>query len=247
MTRKMSGAYQNESQNNFFGTDELEATEVLAFYNADIVQKMLSHTGNGTDHLKTLDFGAGIGTLAKIWEEKTGQKPVCCEIDPKQRSVIQSRGFKAISSLEESTELFDVVYSSNVLEHIEDDARIMKDLASRLLPGGFLIIYVPALPLLFSSMDERIGHFRRYTRKRLKQISSIPGMEISELYYNDFLGVFASLAVKFVGYKNKASLGSQKSLRIYDKFIYPISKFIDNLGARRIIGKNLMLVIKRIN
>jgi hypothetical protein len=44
-----------------------------------------------------------------------------------------------------------------------------------------------------------------------------------------------------LGYKNKAGLGSPKSIVLYDKVIYPISKILDYLIFRKVIGKNLFL------
>ena len=52
---------------------------------------------------------------------------------------------------------------SNVLEHIEDDAAAVRRFRSVLPEGGRLVILVPALPALYGSIDEAIGHFRRYT------------------------------------------------------------------------------------
>jgi hypothetical protein len=47
-----------------------------------------------------------------------------------------------------------------------------------------------------------------------------------------------------LGYKGKVGIGSKKSLVIYDKFVYPISKILDKLFFKKIIGKNLFLFAK---
>src|SRR5690606_15924149 len=59
-------------------------------------------------------------------------------------------------------ERFDVVISLNVLEHVQDDRRAARDLASLLAGGGWLLTYVPACGLAYGSMDEALGHHRRY-------------------------------------------------------------------------------------
>ena len=65
---------------------------------------------------------------------------------------------------------------------------------------------------------------------------------IQTLTYDEFIVFFASLFVKIVGYKNGANLGSKKSLVIYDKVVYPVSRRLDFIGFRHIIGKNLILI-----
>ena len=110
------------------------------------------------------------------------------------------------------------------------------------MPGGIIGIYVPAHPILYSIMDKEIGHVRRYTRSELKEKVNVAGFSIQSITYDEFLGFFASVVVKIVGYKNRANLGSKNSLVFYDRIIYPISRVFDLLGFRYIVGKNLILI-----
>ena len=48
------------------------------------------------------------------------------------------------------------IYSFNVLEHIEDDEAVLRDLFRVAAPGAQLLLYVPAFPVLFSAMDKRV-------------------------------------------------------------------------------------------
>ena len=50
--------------------------------------------------------------------------------------------------------------------------------------------------------------------------------------------------VKVFGYNATNGLGSPASLRIYDKYILPISKFIDCMGGKYLIGKNIVICAK---
>ncbi len=59
-------------------------------------------------------------------------------------------------------ERFDLVCAFEVLEHIEDDATTLKEWATRLRPGGWLLLSVPAHQRRFAKADEMAGHFRRY-------------------------------------------------------------------------------------
>jgi SAM-dependent methyltransferase len=136
---------------------------------------------------------------------------------------------------------FKCIYTSNVLEHIDDDLDALIKLGRLLQPQGKLAIYTPALPFLFSNLDYQAGHFRRYRKQELISKVQLAGFKVEKCFYNDSLGVIASLVLKVVGYRNKFGLGHGKSLIIYDRFFYPISQVLDALGMRFLGGKNLFL------
>jgi len=235
---------QSDSQIKYSGIRELlDAENSLAIYNKSIVQKL--HQGlqilDSKVDLQVVDFGAGTGTLATLWQTKFGIAPICVEIDPELRVILGSKGFSVFSKISELPDKVLSVYSSNVLEHINDDISALEEIRDKLQPSGRLAIYVPALPILFSDLDRKVGHFRRYKRRELITKVEAAGFIVEKCFFNDSLGVLATLALKFFGYGESAALGSRSSLLIYDKFIYPLSKKMDFLGLRFIIGKNLFL------
>jgi glycosyltransferase involved in cell wall biosynthesis len=59
-------------------------------------------------------------------------------------------------------EQFDLVCAFEVLEHIEDDAAAVRQWTSRLRPGGWLMMSVPAHQGRYGPADKLAGHFRRY-------------------------------------------------------------------------------------
>jgi glycosyltransferase involved in cell wall biosynthesis len=59
-------------------------------------------------------------------------------------------------------EQFDLVCAFEVLEHIEDDAAAVRQWTSRLRPGGWLMMSVPAHQERYGPADKLAGHFRRY-------------------------------------------------------------------------------------
>ena len=63
----------------------------------------------------------------------------------------------------------DFVFSSNVMEHLEDDVEVLRQLHDKLRSGGHLALSVPAFPALWTSLDDRVGHFRRYTVTSIQQ------------------------------------------------------------------------------
>ena len=61
---------------------------------------------------------------------------------------------------------FDLVVALDVLEHL-DPARFLGEAARLIRPGGYLLLSVPAFPVLWGAADVRAGHRCRYRRKQL--------------------------------------------------------------------------------
>ena len=247
MPEKKIGHIQNTESQSYTGTQELRDSEIgLVGYSSEIVRKFFTKMNLETriiqENGSILEFGAGTGFLADIFRSRFKIEPECIELDPDLVSIIKSKKFKCYQFLKETPQKYSAVYTSNVLEHIEDDSAILKELYDSLVDGGVIGIYVPAHPYLYSTMDKEIGHVRRYTRSELRDKVQAAGFTIESLTYDEFVGFFAAIFVKIVGYKNGAKLGSKNSLILYDKVIYPVSKILDFLGSRFIIGKNLILI-----
>jgi SAM-dependent methyltransferase len=249
--RPLAKIQSSESQ-AYSGTQQLLDSETgLIGYSSEIVRKLYTkmdlHNRIIEKGGNLLEFGAGTGFLAEIFRTKFNIKPDCLELDPNLVKLIKSKKFRCFQFLSETPQSYAAIYTSNVLEHIENDTAVLKELYDALIPGGIIGIYVPAHPILYSTMDKEIGHVRRYTRSELRQKVIGAGFSIQSVTYDEFLGFFASAFVKVIGYKNKANLGSEKSLLFYDKVIYPISRIFDLLGFRFILGKNLILIAKKPN
>ncbi|MCU1350734.1 MAG: class SAM-dependent methyltransferase, partial [Acidobacteria bacterium] len=70
----------------------------------------------------------------------------------------------------------------DVVEHIEDEQAAARKLADLTLPGGRVVITVPAGQYLFGYHDEILGHYRRYTAKTLRRLFE-PFVTIERLRY----------------------------------------------------------------
>ncbi|HEX9398472.1 MAG TPA: glycosyltransferase [Anaeromyxobacter sp.] len=72
---------------------------------------------------------------------------------------------------------FDTVVCLNVLEHVDDDVGSLENVRSVLAPGGRAIILVPRGPGLFGTLDEILGHRRRYTEATLRRAALEAGLQ----------------------------------------------------------------------
>lgn len=66
-------------------------------------------------------------------------------------------------------EAFDAVGAYDVIEHIAEDEEVLIEIHRALRPGGHLVLTVPQHPWLWSAIDERSHHQRRYEAKVLHQ------------------------------------------------------------------------------
>jgi SAM-dependent methyltransferase len=247
---RSKNSYQTANQFNYSGHKELYATEVgLRSYSSHIVREFsrkMQVPIRATPDWRVLEFGAGTGFLAELWQLYFEITPDCIEIDPELTSIILKKNLKCFSSIKDLKSKYDVVYTSNVLEHIEDDQAALREIYDIISPNGLIGIYVPAIPFLFSDMDRTVGHFRRYTKLELERKVNGAGFKILSVRYVDSVGVLASLLIKIFGFKGKSNFGSIASLRIYDIYIFPISRLIDKLGFQHVLGKNLMLIAEKV-
>jgi SAM-dependent methyltransferase len=73
---------------------------------------------------------------------------------------------------------FDAVASFDVVEHIPDHLRAVEQLRDALVPGGTLIITVPAHPALWGSWDEIQHHVRRFRPSQLRSLLEEAELEV---------------------------------------------------------------------
>ena len=86
-----------------------------------------------------------------------------------------------------------------------------------------------------------MGHFRRYTKKELKLKLNRAGYRVDDIHYVDSLGFPASLLIRIIGYKSHGNLGGLRSMRIYDRYMFPLSKMLDQIGFNKLFGKNIVV------
>jgi SAM-dependent methyltransferase len=222
-------------QTAYTGTDNLEVLKDADNYNAFLKREIIR---NGHGATAVLDFGAGNGLFPWALRE-AGLTVICVETDPGLAGQLKAMGFETYPRIDDlAPASLDYIYSLNVLEHIDDDLGALRRLCSRLKPGGRLFLYVPAFPVLFSSMDRKVGHVRRYTKAPAVRLVQSAGFEVRRASYADSLGFIAALLYKYLG--NQEGTLNPTAVKIYDTIIFPISRFCDRLVGG-LFGKNLMI------
>ena len=219
-------------EGQYSGVDILESLESAHNYN-DYLTRLIRESAESTD---LIDFGAGIGTFSKRLRT-AGYNVTCVEPDPSQRRRLEEQGF---DTLENITGVADnsasFVFSLNVFEHIQDDVVALREIRQKLKPGGTLLIYVPAFACLWTSLDEKLCHYRRYTKATLRRLVEQEGFVVEDARYADSLGFIATFVFRLLN-KNVSAL-TATSISFYDQWLFAPSRVLDRLFGRW-FGKNV--------
>ena len=219
------------------------AEAALRNYSAYIVQLILRALPRPlTAMSRVLDFGCGVGTIGAMLMDRTKLRLDGVESDAAIRAHIRDKGFNVYASLAEVNELYDVVLCVNVLEHIEDDRAALRQLHHVLKDDGVLVLYVPAFRILWSTMDDLAGHYRRYTRSALERTVIECGFRIHASRYCDAAGFFASLLYRLVARTERPP--SLQALRLYDRVGVPVTRLLDAV-LHGCFGKNVLVCAKK--
>lgn len=190
--------------------------------------------------VKIADLGAGRGTFAEMLLAR-GLKIDCVEPDPENQAILRAQGFSVRSAIEEfEPDSLDYIYTLNVLEHVPDDEALVRAAFSRLRSGGRLFVYVPAFPILWSLLDDYVQHQRRYRRVSMTAMLRRTGFALEWARYADALGFFAA----FIFARRNETTISPSSIRFYDRFLLPVSRFLDPVVGH-FFGKNLAVVCRK--
>jgi SAM-dependent methyltransferase len=226
--------------NTYIGHNELFIIENLKNYNTSIVSKCEKYVKS---NFKVLDFGAGIGTLLEPFESKFKIRPYALEIDTLQGNIIREKGFYCFDNLNQvEQEMFDFIYSSNVFEHIEGDNIELIELAKKLKPKCYLYLYLPANNFLWSELDDKVLHYRRYNDENIKKLIENSNLDIIDVKYCDPIGAIFTLLFKLFRIELKDI--NSKKLKILDKYFFPFNFILEKLLIYK-FGKNVMLILKK--
>ena len=223
-------------------TRTLDALAYLDNYNSWLIEKINPFVGR-----RVLEVGSGIGNMANFFLDR--DLVVTSDIMPEYREALAKRfadrknvvvadfsldsgnGKEALAA-----HRIDTVVCVNVLEHIEDDAGAVRHMVDLLVPGGRLVVLVPALPILYGSLDESLHHFRRYRKAELSGVFEAAGLSIEDLFYFNFFGIFGWFLNARVLRREILPPGQ---LRLFDR-LAPFFRSIES-GVRIPVGQSLII------
>jgi SAM-dependent methyltransferase len=155
----------------------LERMAAAPRYNAWLLERAMPFLGR-----RVLDVGAGIGTFSEALAP--GRDVVALEPDPRLLAVLRPRFAGRANVTVDAARIedfggeqaFDTIVCFNVLEHLGDDEAALERFAALLVPGGRVLLLVPAHPLLYGPLDRALDHERRYRRGELRRLLSGAGL-----------------------------------------------------------------------
>jgi SAM-dependent methyltransferase len=86
---------------------------------------------------------------------------------------------------------YDTVLCLNVIEHVADDRQALVNIGAVLAEGGRAVVLVPQGPWNFGTLDEALGHKRRYTPVSLTAVAEAAGLEVEQLLRFNRVGTIA--------------------------------------------------------
>jgi SAM-dependent methyltransferase len=136
---------------------------------------------------RVMDVGCGTGIVLREFPWHTRLR---CGIDASSLalSLTRRRGLRDLAradvrKLPIASDTIDVALALDVIEHLDDDAGALVEIARALRPGGHLLLHVPAFNLLWSGKDRMNHHRRRYRRPALRRLVRAAGLEPVRVAY----------------------------------------------------------------
>ena len=149
---------------------------------------------------KVLEIGAGTGNLTL---QLTPRKLYwASDINPLYLSYLENVGrnrpYLRVSYTDgqlghsyPKEQKFDTVICLNVIEHLADDLGALRNIREVLEDNGRAIVLVPCGPWLLGTLDDVLGHQRRYTRNQLKELTNTAGFRLETMLEFNRVGVIA--------------------------------------------------------
>ena len=148
---------------------------------------------------RVADIGCGLGTFAPLLSEC--EKYIGVEPDPELRAefkrlhnkdnvFLADCGDACDSRLVAELKSHDVdtIISINVLEHIRDDRTAFGNMVKAVTDGGYICLILPAGEYLFGSLDELDNHYRRYSKKTIRDLAAGLPVVMEKNYYMNVPG-----------------------------------------------------------
>ena len=240
----------------------------LAYRQKDILRRVIRRYGLGPRYV---ELGCGDGFTMELFDE-LGMEGTGVDYSPEAIRIAESKAFSKAKFIE--GDFFDLdlknetlIFLLNVLEHFEDDQRVLALINNFLAVDGHLVLALPAHSKAYGPGDKIAGHYRRYDRKELEEKLAGAGFEVIVVYsigfpignlytwgYNQWLKLLKTdetLEVentKLTGMKDEVS-HFPRPIQLVSKIAFPILRFLiscDFPFHRSDLGNNYLLLARKI-
>jgi ubiquinone/menaquinone biosynthesis C-methylase UbiE len=193
-----------------------------------------------------LEVGAGIGATTLLLNNGSNPCWLMLEPDNEMSSLLEKKLLAKEfpdncqikkGTIESIASTFDTIIYIDVLEHIETDGEELKKAAALLNKDGCIIVLSPAFQFLYNPFDKAIGHYRRYSKETLQQITPDDLQMIRNRYY-DSIGYFASVVNKLFLRQKYPTI---RQVLFWDSWMIPVSKLTDKLFFHS-FGKSMIAI-----
>lgn len=205
------------------GPSVLDALAIAGKFNKWMAETIEPFVGS-----RVLEIGAGIGNLTRQLCPRR-KLYVASDIDTEHieqlRKKFQHRPAVQVCKLDATRAedytpyagTVDTVVCLNVLEHLEHDGEVLRQIRTLLLPGGRLLLLVPQGPQAFGSLDVAVGHYRRYTEEGLSKLLAETGYELERMIRFNRV---SWPGWRFTGQVMKAKGLSAAGMWVFNKFVW---------------------------
>jgi SAM-dependent methyltransferase len=228
-----------------YSGDELGALAGAKNYHRWILSYFAPYVGR-----KVVEVGAGIGTFSQLLldftkvSELTAMEPADNLFPVLEQRFANERRVKAVKGhLEDFVGSFavDSLVLVNVIEHIADDGEFLRQAHHVLSPEGTILMFTPAVPAIYGTLDRRFEHHRRYTKAGLAEKLRQAGLRPVCLRYFNLPGVVAwFLAGSVLRRETIRSL----EVRFYDRWIVPCESWLERKWEPP-LGQSLLAVARK--
>ncbi len=161
---------------------------------------------------RVLDAGCGTGGFTQWLRDRYGpERMVALDVSEEALARCGERGLEEllccpVDHIPFPDAAFDLVLSLNVLYHREvaDDEEALQEMRRVLVPGGFLLLNLPALSWLHGRHDEAVAGARRYHASGLRELLAQAGFEPVKMTYFVFTLLPAIAAYRWWSRKEAA-------------------------------------------
>jgi hypothetical protein len=148
--------------------------------------------------------------------------------------------FTLSSDVNDATGNFRSAVIINVLECVEDDQALLREVWEQLAPGGGLCIWAPTYEFLFSPFDTRLGRRRRYRKRELEAAARLSGYEVVEGRHVNLPGWLGWLVLCRILRREPTA----RMLAVLDRWVVPSVRWFE-MRVRVPIALSVFLVVRR--